>query len=258
MDEAVRAFTRQAAAHPVRLFYFSGHGIQAGGQNYLIPIKAQIDSEADVPYAAVAAEWVLARLEESGQRLNLIILDACRNNPYARRWRTTTRGLERMREPRGSLVAYATAPGSVAEDGRARNGTFTKHLLRHLRTPGLGVRDLFFEVRVAVAQETEQKQVPWVSESLLEKFAFVPEAGGAAVSGGPTPAFQVQYEPRLGSLAITTQPDQTRLWLDGQALGSTRPGQAMVVADLPAGSHTLKVTKEGYQPWEQTVQVVAE
>jgi hypothetical protein len=127
MEQAITAFANPGQSGDVGLFYFSGHGMQAQGQNYMLPLKAQIDSEADVRYRAVPAECVLARMEEAGYRLNLIILDACRNNPYARRWKSVIKGLALMEAPVGSLVAYATAPGKVADDGVGRNGVYTSH-----------------------------------------------------------------------------------------------------------------------------------
>lgn len=219
MQGAVEAFSRRVPASGVGLFYFSGHGLQVRGQNYLLPLGARINTEADVEFEAVAAEWVLSKLEETGPHLQIVILDACRNNPYARRWRTMTRGLERMREPRGSLIAYATAPGDVADDGSGRNGVFTKYLLHYMRTPGLSLTALFDEVRVAVAQETRNNQVPWVSSSLLQKFAFVPSAEPsprpaptmAGCSAVETTAWEVVKE--------TTNPHQVQQFLQAHPQG---------------------------------------
>jgi len=142
MKQAIRAFGKQLRKGGVGLFYFAGHGIQVKGRNYLIPIGAEIETEPDVEYEAVDAGRVLAQMEDAGNSLNIIILDACRDNPFARSFRTGNRGLAKMDAPTGSLLAYATAPGSVASDGPGRNGLYTSALLKHMMTPGLTIEKL--------------------------------------------------------------------------------------------------------------------
>ena len=110
MEDAIRIFGKQLKDGGVGLFYFAGHGMQVEGRNYLIPIDAKIDSESDVKYEAVDAGRVLGKMEDAGNRLNIVILDSCRNNPFARAFRTDQRGLARMDAPAGSLIAYATSP----------------------------------------------------------------------------------------------------------------------------------------------------
>lgn len=172
MEEAVEQFTRQLGGGGVGVFYFSGHGVQVNGLNYLVPVDARISRESDVKYQSVHIDWVLDRMREAANELNFVILDACRNNPYARSWRSGQQGLAAVEAVTGSLIAYATAPGTTAEDGPGRNGTYTKHLLHFMQMPGLSVEQMFKEVRVAVAQETGRKQIPWVSTSILGDFYF--------------------------------------------------------------------------------------
>jgi len=172
MEESIRSFGRQLKSGGVGLFYFSGHGMQVEGRNYLIPVNAKIESEADIKYEAVDAGLVLGKMEDAGNQLNIVILDACRNNPYSRSFRSAATGLARMDAPTGSLIAYSTAPGTVAADGAERNGTFTKHLIRHLATPDLTVEQVLKRVRVDVAAETQQRQIPWESSSLMGEFYF--------------------------------------------------------------------------------------
>ena len=143
MEESIRDFGGTLQSGGVGLFYYAGHGIQYRGTNYLIPVHADIQSEADVKYRSVNAEYVLAQMETAGNNLNIIILDACRNNPYARAFRSSDRGLVKMDAPTGSILAYATAPGSVAADGEGGNGLYTAKLLRHMETPGLTVERMF-------------------------------------------------------------------------------------------------------------------
>jgi uncharacterized caspase-like protein len=172
MEEGVEQFTRQLGRGGVGLFYYSGHGVQVSGLNYLVPVDAKINRESDIKYQSVQVDWVLDRMRDAGNELNVIVLDACRNNPYARSGRNAQPGLAMMQAVSGSLIGYATSPGTTAEDGPGRNGTYTKHLLHFMQVPSLNAEQMFKEVRVAVAQETGKKQIPWVSTSILGDFYF--------------------------------------------------------------------------------------
>jgi tetratricopeptide (TPR) repeat protein len=172
MEEGVEQFTRQLGRGGVGLFYYSGHGVQVSGLNYLVPVDARINRESDIKYQSVQVDWVLDRMRDAGNELNVIVLDACRNNPYARSGRNVQPGLAMMQAVSGSLIGYATSPGTTAEDGPGRNGTYTKHLLHFMQVPSLSAEQMFKEVRVAVAQETGKKQIPWVSTSILGDFYF--------------------------------------------------------------------------------------
>ena len=154
MRAAVRDFSREIRQGGVGLFYFAGHGVQVDGRNFLIPVGSNIEEEFEVADEGLDAESVLRAMEKADNRLNIIILDACRNNPFARRFRSADRGLARMSAPTGSLVAYATAPGQVAADGDGRNGIFTKHLLNAMQEPGRTLEQVFKQVRIEVEQET--------------------------------------------------------------------------------------------------------
>jgi TPR repeat protein len=182
MEEAVREFGRKLRGGGVGLFYFAGHGVQVAGDNYLVPVDAQIASEADVRYGCLNAGLVLGKMEDAGNQVNLVVLDACRNNPFGRGFRSAEAGLAKMDAPKGSLIAYATAPGRVAGDGSGRNGVYTKFLLQNLRTPGLSLGDVFMRTRMGVLQETGEKQVPWESSSLT---GYVYLAGLAPVTTSP-------------------------------------------------------------------------
>jgi len=173
MEDAVQEFFRAMEHHDVALFYFSGHGTQVQGENYLIPVRENIQSESDVRYKAVNAGYVLGKMEESGRGTNIVILDACRNNPF-KSFRSQNRGLVVMSAPRGSFVAYATAPGSVAHDGTGRNGTYTRHLLEAVQMKGTPIEQVFKQVVVDVEQETANQQTPWTSSSLRDDFYFNP------------------------------------------------------------------------------------
>lgn len=199
MKLAILDFGRRLRKGGIGLFYFAGHGIQVNGRNYLIPVDAKIESESDVEFDGVDAGRVLGKMEDAGNDLNIVILDACRNNPFSRSFRSSTKGLARMDAPKGSLVAYATAPGSVAADGEGRNGIYTKHLLEHMKDPGLPVENIFKRVRKDVTAETRDKQVPWESSSLIGEFYFVAE-GKMTVTKAPSQRESAELEKERKSL----------------------------------------------------------
>jgi formylglycine-generating enzyme required for sulfatase activity len=203
METAVEALSQQLRQGGVGLFYFAGHGVQVAGQNYLMPVRTSITAEEDVKYKAVAAGWVLDRMEAARNTLNIMILDACREAPFTRQWRSTTQGLATMQAGTGTdtLIAFATLPGQVTADGKERNSPFTKHLLRQLVMPGVPVEEVFKRVRTAVVQETGGKQRPQDWNASTQEFRFVegappqppsPPATGPQVAVGvyppPTPS----------------------------------------------------------------------
>jgi formylglycine-generating enzyme required for sulfatase activity len=163
------------------LFYFAGHGIQVKGKNYLIPVGANVETEEDVEYEGVDVGRMLAKMRSASNKMNIVILDACRNNPFARSYRSAAQGLASIDAPSGTIIAYATAPGSVASDGSGRNGLYTEELLKQVRTPGLSIEDAFKRVRVAVQAKTDQKQTPWESSSLTGNFFFNSDGSSVAV-----------------------------------------------------------------------------
>lgn len=175
LKRAIAAFgQRLRAAGPTAtgLFFYAGHGVQARGTNYLVPIGAPITSEADVDLESVAADTVLMQMEQAGSAINIVILDACRNLPVARSFRDATRGLARVEAPRGSYIAYSTAPGSVASDGSGTNSPYVAALTQEIRKPGQSIEETFKKVRLAVLQATGGKQMPWDSSSLITNFSF--------------------------------------------------------------------------------------
>jgi len=191
MENAVREFGAKLRNGGVGLFYYAGHGMQVAGENYLIPVDTKIEGEADVKFGALNAGKVLARMEDAGNELNIVALDACRTNPFAKSFRSSEPGLARMDAPKGSLIAYATAPGRVAADsgGTGRNGIYTGFLLQHMHTPGLKIEEILKRVRVDVVRTTADKQVPWESSSLIGDFFFVrAHAGQASLPVANVPA----------------------------------------------------------------------
>lgn len=177
LKEAVDDFAKFLKRGGVGLFFFAGHGVQFGDQNYLMPTDIPFKSEADIKYKSISAEYVLARMAEAGNRVNVVILDACRDNPFSS-GQSGSKGLGAMnvgRNERGTYISYATSPGSTAADGTGRNGMYTKHLLRSLELRDSDIDKVFGRVRSGVVQDTDGSQVPWTSTSIIGNFYFDPE-----------------------------------------------------------------------------------
>lgn len=173
MMAAIRVFGKRLEAGGTGVFYFAGHGLQVDGVNFMIPVDAEIQEEAHVEAESVPVDLVLGRMEGADNRLNILILDACRNNPYERGWRSVGRGLSGMDAPSGSLIAFATAPGTLAGDGTmGGHGLYTGALLDHIGTPGLDLEDTFKQVRAQVAKLTDDAQVPQEYTSITGDFFF--------------------------------------------------------------------------------------
>jgi len=196
MNRAIAKFGDRLTTDSVALFYYAGHGMQVRGKNYLIPIDAEIKSESSVRVESVDVDGVLDQLSTSD--LNVVILDACRNNPFERRANRSVgaAGLAQMEAPKGSLIAYATAPGRTAADGEGRNGLYTQALLKYVQEPGLTIEQVFKNVRREVARATRDGQIPWESSSMTGDFYFLPGAR-------PPPA--------TGSKAVAVVPAQKML-----------------------------------------------
>jgi tetratricopeptide (TPR) repeat protein len=157
----------------VALFYFAGHGVRHEEENYLVPVDASVEFEDDIArYCFPTQRMVLGNMERSNARMNIVILDACRNNPFPAVNRSLSGGLGEMRRARGSFIAYATAPGSVAADGGGRNGLYTQELLKAMRKPGLTIEQVFKEVRANVLRLSANKQNTWDSSNIVGEFYF--------------------------------------------------------------------------------------
>jgi hypothetical protein len=174
LKTTIDAFGDNLKGTDVGLFYFAGHGVQVKGLNYLIPADANLTSERIVEYDCVEAERVLAHMEDARTRINIIILDACRNNPFERNWGRGIglRGLATMRAPKGSLIAYSTEPGNTASDGEGSNGLYTEALLNNIESKATPVLTMFQKVRLEVMEKSKGEQMPWESTSLTADFYF--------------------------------------------------------------------------------------
>jgi len=174
MNKAISELSSRGSAGGVVLFYYAGHGIQKDGRNYLIPVDVELRSAADIEYECTDVGRVLSNMELSGCTMNILVLDACRDNPFERSWSRSSRssGLSTVNAPKGTFIAYATSPGNVANDGQGRNSPYTKAFLQTLQVPGLSLFDFFQQVQSTVMRETGDTQIPWVSSSFVGKFYF--------------------------------------------------------------------------------------
>lgn len=176
MTDKVREFgDKLKAAGGVGLFYYAGHGIQVNNRNYLIPIEADITREDEIDFSALNFDQVLRKMATANNGLNIVVLDACRNNPFARSWNRDAGergGLAQISAPTGTFIAYATSPDQTASDGTGRNGLYTAELLKFIKQPNLKIEETFKEVRKAVNKASGGKQIPWDSSSLSGDFYF--------------------------------------------------------------------------------------
>ena len=289
MEDRIRAFARRAKVAEVALLFYAGHGMQVGGVNYLLPVDARLADEADLDFEAVALDLVLKSM---GTGTNLVFLDACRDNPFARSWAGTGRsavgrGLTRVEgaSASGMFIAFATDPDSIAADGEGRNSPFTAALKRHIETPGLEVNSLLTAVRNTVLGNTGNVQRPWSNSSLSAAFYFVPppsstiETAPGPIVGAPDPATETWLQIRATADVrqleryIATYPNSpyrmaaelrlNELLLQPFTVMPEPPSARVRLAErtesyhagmmLPAGEYPVEVSADGYETRTVTV-----
>ncbi len=241
MNEIVADFGEKLGEGDTALFFYAGHGMQVQGRNYLIPTDAKISSEQRVRLETLDVEAVLDQMAAARARVSMVILDACRNNPFERRFRSIGGGLAQINAPEGTMIAYATSPGKVAADGEGANGLYTQELLKALAQPGLKVEDVFKQVRIGVARASNGAQVPWEASSLTGDFYFQPPAASAAVAPTAAPAVVAAPAPAIDregmfwdSVKGSSDPAELRAYLDTYPTGIFAPIARARVASLEA------------------------
>lgn len=187
VGSAMREFRNLIRPGSVALFFYAGHGLQVRGENYLPTVDAELAGEEDVPNQSLSLSLVLNTMEDSKAGVNLVLLDACRNNPYARNFRSSPTGLARVQAPSGTLIHYATRPGAVAEDGTGKHGTYTEALLRQIDEKGVPIETALKRVTIRVRDATKGKQEPWMEGSLTGDFYFI-ATGNAQITVQQVPA----------------------------------------------------------------------
>jgi len=210
----------------VGLFFYAGHGLQIDGQNYLVPVDFNASVSYEVADSAVNSSLITGAMEEAENPLNIILLDACRDNPFPRKNRSSSRGLARMDSASGTIIAYSTSPGDVAADGEGRNSPYTENLLKHMGAPGLTIEQVFKRVRVGVEDYTGGRQLPWETSSLRGDFYFEP--GQILASPIALPA-QVAVKEKL-------KPQATRIPVQEKITPLTKPiaVQEIIIPQVPA------------------------
>jgi Caspase domain len=156
----------------VGMLFYAGHGLQLDWRNYMVPVDAKLNSAADVPKQAVDIETVMIAFKNAGNRMNIVVLDACRDDPFANGKTSSGKGLAPLDAPTGTFLAYATAPGNVAQDGDGKNGLYTGYLLQELQKPTASIENVFKRVRFAVRKASNGTQIPWETTSLEDDFIF--------------------------------------------------------------------------------------
>jgi hypothetical protein len=172
MRTGVRQFGDRLLNNDVGLVYYSGHGVEVKGRNYFIPVNADVMREDEIADQGLDVSLILEKMNTAGKGVNILIVDACRDDPFGRSFRSSSRGLAQMDAPKGTIIAYATSPGKVASDGEGRNSPYTKNLVRAMQQPNKPIEQVFKEVRRAVQDETKNQQTPWENTSLSGDFYF--------------------------------------------------------------------------------------
>lgn len=210
---AVQAFGKKLVGQKAGLFYYAGHGLQSSGVNYLVPVAAEIELESDYPVATISADYVMSAMDEAKVPLKLLILDACRDNPFAKvRSTGTSRGLGVVQTAAtGTIFVYATAPGDVSQDGSTRNGVFTEAFLSQLRTPGIDFQEIFDRTAQLVSLKTGGQQNPWMNKSFYGKLYL----------NSPADA-QKQTEAKLEALKKLNEQETAKLGALDAAVGKAR------------------------------------
>ncbi len=242
MLSAIDQFGKRLKNAKVGLFFFAGHGLQVKGINYLIPIGAYVTIETDVESEGLDVRRILGRMEIASNDVNIIFLDACRDNPLKRSFRSTNRGLAKIDAPKGTFIVYATAPGDVAADGEGRNSPFTKHLLKDITMPDIPIEKVMKRVRKGVLIETNDKQMPWQTSSLTGDFYFA--SSGAVVEKPAAPQ-------QAASVSVESNVRGADVFVDGRNVGAT-PMSNIVIS---VGGHIVLVEKPGYTPYQKRLTV---
>ncbi len=258
MKRAVKGFgakLREAGKDATGLFYYAGHGVQVEGTNYLLPVGAEIEAEADVEIESIAADDVMTQMQSAGNAVNLVFLDACRNNPLAKASRSATRGLARLDAPRGSFVGYSTAPGDVAADGDGVNSPYALALAEELQKPGISVEEAHRNVRAKVLAESGNKQTPWDSSSLTGAVilaAKAPVSEPVPQPPAPAPQPQVQQEASVDkevvfweSIKDSKDPGEYEAYLQQYPNGSFAPLAKAKLSRMAAATQPAPAPEAG-------------
>ena len=240
METAIQEFGNKLKRDSVGLFYFSGHGVQYNGHNYLIPVDSmsRVTTPGHLQHKTVNLGYLLEIMKNSYSDLNIVFLDACRNNPFKSFSRSMKSGLARTVGAEGILIAYSTAPGKVALDGSGRNSPYTKQLLNLMIQPDIPIELMLKKVRAKVKLDTDGNQSPWYEASIDGDFYFVP-----STKVFPKPKPQL-YPKKNGRLIIRSNVHNDRVFINDREFGSTK-----LDIELAPGFYAIRVEKQEYETW---------
>jgi len=246
----------------VGLFFYAGHGLQIDGNNYLVPVDFNASVSYEVADAAVNSSLITGAMEEAENPLNIILLDACRDNPFPRKNRSSSRGLARMDSTSGTIIAYSTSPGDVAADGEGRNSPYTANLLKHMGSPGLTIEQVFKRVRVGVEDYTEGRQLPWETSSLRGDFYF---KQGPILTAPVMPIVEQEKispqfnTPQKQNIAVSRNtPNTKKLSIFTNPQGSivkllNSDKKYTMGVKLEPGDYRVEISKEGFRTKQQWI-----
>lgn len=243
MEESVNRFVGSLSRGDVAFFFFSGHGLEIGGINYLLPVDFRAVSAAQVKYKAVSAQMIADMLEGAGADPGIVVLDACRENPF-KSIKGVSKGLGDMAAGLGMYIIFAADSGKIANDNpRGRNGLFTKHLLEALRQPGLTVEQIFKRVGKRVVEESKQLELlqePFMNFKAYEDFYFIPPSG-------EPPKTEVGTEAAVGAIKVTVYIAGVEVFVDGRKLATSSKAETLNLTNIPIGYRRVSVKKDGYR-----------
>ncbi|MEA2090769.1 MAG: caspase family protein [Campylobacterota bacterium] len=247
MDKKLDKFSQKLRHGGVGLFFFAGHGIEYKRENYLMAKNSKVDGKNDVKYESLPLSKILDNMEDAGNRLNIVLLDACRNDPFSR---SGGGGLAKS-TARGTYIVYATSPGDVASDGSGKHGAFTQQILHHIDVPGVPIEKVFKRVKVGVINSTRQSQRPWISNDITGDFYFklpskasnkfkVPKTKEPKTTQKSSFCFQDEALTKF-SLTISTTPSDAKV-----SITNIKPRYRDGIK-LKSGKYNIKVSKPGYK-----------
>ncbi len=247
MDKKVRSFSQKLSKGGVGLFFFAGHGVESDGKNFLMGKDSNLINKIDVAYESLELDKVLSYMKNSGNRLNIVLLDACRNDPFSR---SGGGGLAKVDNAKGMFIAYATSPGDVADDGSGKHGVFTQQILNNIDKKGLSLHTLFKNIKRDVYKKTNQRQRPWTHDDIIGEFFFKLPTGTADLSVAKESKYSFKSKaPTHFSLTINTNPKDARVYIT-----NIKPRYYDGIK-LKKGTYNIKVKRAGYLTKEGSIEL---
>jgi len=250
MDKKLRSFSSKLRAGGVGLFFFAGHGVESQGNNYLMGRDSNLLDKEDIAYESLELNKVIDKMKNSGNRLNIVLLDACRNDPFSR---SGGGGLAKVDNAKGMFIAYATSPGDVASDGRGNHGVFTQGILNNIDLKGIPIGRMFKRVKKDVYVKTNHRQRPWTYDDVIGDFFFrLPIYGSYNASKKQSSYNFKNSEPTHFSLTVHTTPSDAKVYIT-----NIKPKYYDGIR-LKKGSYNIKVSKNGYHTKKGNIDLQSE